>query len=448
MYPFPLIDGIIQPTWSSFPSYANAIAQRKAISSNYSINFNVQGNGEDYQANISVGQISANNVNKVLHVVLTESHIPESWYGGEEVNFVTRLMLPDQYGTPLLGKPNFDFYFTVETDWLADSCQLVAFVQDTITKEIFQAQSFLLYNAILTYYDVALQEIILPSEDFCINEIAPLVEIKNQSYENLESCLIAYEINGDIHEFGWVGNLQVDSTLQILLPEVSFELLDENYLIINVSLPNGEVDENPDNNMLGTSFNKAQVISAQQLVLELMTDNFGNETSWEIYNSLGELVFSGSGYENNTYYSIDIDFVLDDCYMIIISDEGENGICCENGDGYYRIKDVDGALYFEGGEFSTTEMLTFQIDKATATHQTDFIFDVNVYPNPVTDIFYINSTSEIKSIEIYNYQGQLVFRNEANSFEYSYKDSGFSPGIYILKIETKKENSMKRIIIK
>jgi hypothetical protein len=442
-----MIDGIIQPIWSSYPSYASAIEERLAMSTPYSINFDVQGNGTDYHATVSVAQISANNEHKVLHVSLTESHIPESWYGGDEINFVNRLMLPDQYGTPMATKVNFEFDFSLEPGWVADSMEIVAFIQDTITKEIFQARNFALKDATLIYYDVALQEIIHPNDEFCANEIAPIVKIKNHSYEILESCFISYNINGELHEYNWVGELEQDSSLSLTLPEVSFLLQAENILLVNVSLPNGKEDENQENNSLDMIFYEAQIIEEQELILELLSDDFGNETSWEIIDSQGNLLESGDDYDNNTLYTIPIVFEADDCYKFIIYDDGGNGICCENGEGYYKITNEDGLVFFEGGGYAEEDASTFQIDIPTSVTPQINDTEVKLFPNPASDFVYIQSDSRMNAITIYNSKGIAVLSKAIKSNYYQCSIQNLLPGLYFMKIESGMGSLIRRLLI-
>ncbi|MCF8228007.1 MAG: Omp28-related outer membrane protein [Bacteroidales bacterium] len=88
-----------------------------------------------------------------LFLVLTESHIPEIWGGGgmEEVNHVERLILPDQFGQEIHNDPGkyvYNFAFDMEESWLVENSALVAFIQDTLTYEIFQAQKIKLLDLI------------------------------------------------------------------------------------------------------------------------------------------------------------------------------------------------------------------------------------------------------------------------------------------------------------
>ncbi|MDZ7740795.1 MAG: T9SS type A sorting domain-containing protein [Bacteroidota bacterium] len=92
----------------------------------------------DMKANVRSDHLQA-------FLVLTESNIPEVWGGGgmEEVNQVERLMIPDHSGLPVSGQTgeyDFAFSFSLEEDWVKENCELIAFIQDTLTYEVFQAE--------------------------------------------------------------------------------------------------------------------------------------------------------------------------------------------------------------------------------------------------------------------------------------------------------------------
>lgn len=86
--------------------------------------------------------------NLVMHLVITESNIPENWQGETELDFVERKMFPDGNGTVLNFDDNtlqsIDFSFNIDPFWVIDNCELVYFIQDNDTKEILQGNSILL----------------------------------------------------------------------------------------------------------------------------------------------------------------------------------------------------------------------------------------------------------------------------------------------------------------
>jgi hypothetical protein len=80
------------------------------------------------------------NNNLVVHAVLTESKIPEAWQDQAELNDVERMMFADSTGTPvdLSDKAEIlDVQVDLNTAWVNDNLQLVVFVQDKVTREIF-----------------------------------------------------------------------------------------------------------------------------------------------------------------------------------------------------------------------------------------------------------------------------------------------------------------------
>jgi len=446
--PHVVIDGTQSFEWT-YDSLLAKYEERISIASNYSVTIDADRDGTTVNATINVGQIGAPNPEtKVLHLILIESHIPESWYGGEEVNHVERLMIPDQNGTPFISgksvKSTFEFEFEMDPSWLVQHCELIAFLQDTITKEVMQAQTFSLESTVL-YNDVALTDIINPGDDYCNETIAPIVEIENYGADTLVNCIISYDVNGEENEFFWEGILSTYQSEQVVLPEISFILEDENIIFVGLSQPNGQPDENPNNNSTEKSFSMSQTISYQNLILELKTDIYGYETSWQLLDGSGEVINSGSGYQDTTYYVIDLELPAEDCYTFIIYDDGGNGICCESGFGYYRIKDINGLVYFIGGNFDDQEISTFQIDIETGYNDIGSKDKIVIYPNPASYMIFIESPLEIRNVAIYNHHGQLIFEESVNLKLYQCNISGFLSGLYYFMIETEKGTYTRRI---
>lgn len=79
--------------------------------------------------------------------------------------------------------------------------------------------------------------------------------------------------------------------------------------------------------------------------------------------------------------------------------------------------------------------LTVGVDETDLTHTT-------IYPNPATDMLYINSEANIQSIEIYNLQGQRV--SVAGNTD-CISIQNLSDGMYILRVTTDKGVSNHKI---
>lgn len=98
------------------------------------------------------------------------------------------------------------------------------------------------------------------------------------------------------------------------------------------------------------------------VTLTLTTDNYASETSWTLQDSGGNVIESGSGYANNTTYTIDWT-LSDDDYTFTINDSYGDGICCGYGNGSYSI-DSGSDNIVSGGAFGSSESTTFCVQNA------------------------------------------------------------------------------------
>jgi hypothetical protein len=93
--------------------------------------------------------------------------------------------------------------------------------------------------------------------------------------------------------------------------------------------------------------------------LVLLTDNFGDETSWSLTNKAsGQTLKSGSGYASNAAYPETECIPRGVDYTFEIKDSHSDGMCCHSGQGSYTVS-VDGEVVASGGEFQFEEATTF-----------------------------------------------------------------------------------------
>merc|ERR1711957_870649 len=92
---------------------------------------------------------------------------------------------------------------------------------------------------------------------------------------------------------------------------------------------------------------------------QLLTDNYGSETSWTLSTQNGvDLVLSGEGYEHGNNYGGE-NCINDGCYTFVMSDSYGDGICCSYGEGNYSFA-VNGVNEIEsGGDFGFSETTDF-----------------------------------------------------------------------------------------
>ncbi len=87
-----------------------------------------------------------------LFVAVRENNLPINWMGLSELDYVTRYLLPDQNGLPIEINPgssqylDYDFMLHLEDYLVTNNCDLVAWLQDPVSKQVIQAQSISLIS--------------------------------------------------------------------------------------------------------------------------------------------------------------------------------------------------------------------------------------------------------------------------------------------------------------
>lgn len=105
--------------------------------------------------------------------------------------------------------------------------------------------------------------------------------------------------------------------------------------------------------------NVSQICSLNELKLEITFDDFPEETSWEMYDGVGALVASGNSYNGLT--SFETNWCLPDGnYQFVIYDAYSDGICCNYGNGSYKLSSGTTTI-FEGGSFGVSQTVNFSL---------------------------------------------------------------------------------------
>lgn len=150
--PTSLVDGLLKPISTDSNSVKSAVDTRLAISPRFNINVDATLEG-DYTVNVNIKFIDTSSINMsdlVIHTVLTETDIEFERAPGSngETKFydVTRLMLPNKDGSPMRqfidqGGLSFNFQDALLSSWNIEKLNFVIFIQNKITKEVFQTGS-------------------------------------------------------------------------------------------------------------------------------------------------------------------------------------------------------------------------------------------------------------------------------------------------------------------
>ena len=146
--PTAIFDGILKlvggnHTNSMYSSYLPLYIQRINIPSNISMSMQVSNSGLAYTVIITMTKVGALPADPMhLCFAVTQSHINYNWEGQTHLEYVNRLMVPDQNGTIVTFPDNnpqtVTLNFNMDANWPIADWEFIAFVQDYTTKEIQQ----------------------------------------------------------------------------------------------------------------------------------------------------------------------------------------------------------------------------------------------------------------------------------------------------------------------
>ena len=151
--PTTVIDGLLKPTSTDSLEVIAAIDQRLTKLLQFQMDVSSTIVGSEYLITVTLKVLNGAGVdfsNCVLHTVVTETNIEFSTPPGSngETKFydVMRTMLPSNAGQSLIGisqmeEVEFQVQTTINQSWVVSNLHVIAFIQNVITKEVYQAYS-------------------------------------------------------------------------------------------------------------------------------------------------------------------------------------------------------------------------------------------------------------------------------------------------------------------
>ena len=435
-------------TQSMFAQYSAKVNARMNVLSSFTID--AEGTHSclsDFTANVTVNKVATNtSTNLKLHAVLTESHIEQAWFGLQEVNYVCRLMIPNQNGTAVSftngNTQTFNLEFTLDPSWVFEECELVVFLQDASTKEIFQGTQLRLTDFTPEMdYDAAVKHVYNIPKSSCTGTFEPEVDIRNIGGQTMNTVDIVYSVNnGSAQTFNWSGSLDYLGEETVTLPPIAFTGEDNNELIVHTSNPNGNSDQCPENDQFTITVPDA-MHTPNTVKLIMRTDANPGETTWEVTNSMGEVMYSGGPYTTSGQMIQEtFDFADEACFTFTIYDAGGDGIMSP---GFYMLYYGSNTQIAQGTNFGFKDIVDFNTADPLGIIEQSSVSNVTVYPNPVTDqatfVVTLDQASPV-SYAIYSVTGQLMAQSPETMMEKGQRGivvdaSSWNAGMYIYTVK-------------
>ncbi len=125
--------------------------------------------------------------------------------------------------------------------------------------------------------------------------------------------------------------------------------------------------------------------------LSITFDNYPEETSWEITDAAGNILYSGGPYSNQTDGStIKLTGCIPyGCYDFTIFDAYGDGMCCSYGSGSYSFSTDNGTILASGGTYGSSETTNFCLSSSSreviGISRRQGRNTIQAFPNPTRD---------------------------------------------------------------
>jgi lysyl endopeptidase len=281
----------------------------------------------------------------------------------------------------------------------------------------------------------------------CGSIISPVFNLHNFGSTTLTSCIIHYQLNnGTEQTINWNGSLAQYGDVAVNIPVLD-AANGNNTLTIWVTNPNNSTDENSNNNQTQITFT-ASTAPVFIFNINIILDNYPEETSWEIVNGNNQVVYSSNGtYENEADGStVEISGCLPEaCYTFTMLDDSDDGICCDYGIGSYMLTNNNNVAVASGGEFAAFESTEFCMGNLAIAEKSKA--EARIFPNPANDQLSIISDQKIQKITLFDITGREVFTQSANQNNLIVNTSAFPTGTYTLVIQAGENRMISRTMI-
>jgi len=290
----------------------------------------------------------------------------------------------------------------------------------------------------------------IPSVSCENTEVEPTITLTNFGSEDITSASIDWNLDGGSNTtINFNGTLVINESETftigpITLPDGVHEI---NASLINV---NGSTDENTNNDNASSSI----IVSynTSQVHLELLTDGWAEETTWEFRSSDGTVLYSFGPYQettdDSTTFNYSFDVADNECYYFEIFDSFGDGICCGNGGiGYYSLTTDDNTVIASGGEFEFNDLTDIAIDDNLGLNDI-LAQNIVMYPNPTSNLLNIKLMDGNGDFgySIVNILGQVVKIGTLNNGINTVSLGTLNTGLYFVKVTDGTKSTTSKLI--
>ena len=408
----------------------------------------LQDNIDSYQAGADANPSQIVN-GQYRHMHVFRDAITPSW--GEAIS-------PTTEGTLITKTYTYDIPQTIGFNVNLEDVEFLAFVtekyQGTATRPILNANK--LHTLFVTNDDIhpSIVSLNVAANISCSNDKVIDVAVNNSGIKELTSLKFDVVVdNGEAMSRTWEGSIPKYETLNVELDvNIPTGMHDIKVKIVEANGVKFEASKDLTVNNEGWSEVKTSSDVAE-VTIELMQDKYGTQITWELIASDYSVLASGGPYENlkgssaTELHEIKVEIPAGECVKFVIRDSKKNGICCQYGEGYYRILDEKGNVALDGdgafGEEASHVVSIVKVEDEGIDGEEE-LTSFRIYPNPVNDMLYIVTEVEVEEVVVYDVYGRQ--QSTVNRQQSIVDVSKLNSGIYFVRIKTVDEVVTKRFI--
>jgi hypothetical protein len=323
--------------------------------------------------------------------------------------------------------------------------------------------------------DVAMESVIAPSDNPLLSSPTcsrPIVVIRNAGTETLTSVDIAYGIarrNTDVsvmNTYQWSGNLPPMTKDTVELPLLDWREVGDTtealgIFMIELSEPNHVADPTPHNNRMYSTFKMPKLLTIPRIRVELKTNKNSGETSWFIFDALGNVVHKSElSLAPQTVYTSNLT-MANGCYRFTIEDTGGDGLAFwhnpDAGTGHLRLQRGFGSSGYADmktfTDFGSSASYEFAINTFLNVEEIPQNQAFKLYPNPAESIINVLTSPLAVPAElfIYDIRGVLIHGETVQSESlHTVSVANYPSGVYIVVLKGRNQilGRSKFVIVK
>lgn len=388
------------------------------------------------------------------HMHAFRDAITPTW--GEAISPTTKGSLITKtytYNIPnTIGSPNG---ITVDIDDIYFLAFVTEQYQDTPTRPVLNVNKLISFQGSNQDIYPYISDVIIPNA-FCSNDMTMKVTLTNGGLKEITSMKFDVLVDGVLSEtHEWSGNIASHQLATLDLP-VQLET-GQREVTVKVVEVNGVAFETSKtvNKEVNSWLEVATASEEEVLTIEIMQDKYGNQITWEMIASDNTIIAEGGPYDflpgssATSLHQENVTVPLGECVQFVIYDAGGNGICCQFGEGYYKILNSKGKVVVDGdGEFGEEasyfiSMIEGPDDESLTENNNGQNY--NLYPNP-TDGELVIECRDMQEVTIFTPTGQIVEKLSVNGDVCNLNMTDYNSGVYFVRITNAEGSIIKRVV--